>query len=83
MRVVLVGLDVEHRDVLIEQQRNPVERGASAFLDARSKKMAVVERLVRIRLELYLSHTTDGLHRRRRMYVVHERRRARESLVPN
>src|SRR5205085_2777354 len=36
MRVVLVGLDVEHRDVLIEQQRYSIESDTTAFLHPRS-----------------------------------------------
>src|ERR1700693_1682492 len=45
--------------------------------------MPVVERLVRVGLVLYLPHATDGLYRRRRVDVVHERRSPGKSLVSN
>src|ERR1700693_3913259 len=43
--------------------------------------MSVVERRVRRRLELHLSHPAHGLYRGRRMDVVEERRCADESFV--
>ena len=71
-------LDVEHRDVLIEQQRNAIERRTSALFHLRSQKMPVMQRLIRIGLELHLLHATHRLHRRRRMDVIQQRRRAGE-----
>ena len=70
VRVVFIGLDVEHGDVLVEQERDSVERGAAALLRARGQEMPVVERLVRVRLELHLAHAPHRFHRRRRMDVV-------------
>src|SRR2546423_2585932 len=41
VRVVLVRLDVEHCDVLIEQQRNPVERYDATLFGPLRKKMSM------------------------------------------
>jgi hypothetical protein len=73
VRVVLVGLAVQHRDVLIEQEWNPIQGGAAAFLDARGEEVPVVECLIGIGLEFRLTHAPYRFHRRRRMNVIHER----------
>ena len=54
MRVVLVRLDVQHRDVLVEQERDAVERRAAAALHLRGAEVAVAQRLVGIGLVLGL-----------------------------
>ena len=83
MRVVLVRLDVQHRDVLIEQERNAIERRAPAFFYARGEEMPVMQRLIGVGFELHLAHPPHRLHRRRRMDVIQERRRSRKPLVPH
>ena len=74
VRVLLVGLDVEHRDVLIEQQRHPVERRAAALLHLRGAEVPMPERLVGIGLVFRLPEPPDRLHRRGRMDVIEQRR---------
>jgi len=41
----------------------------------------MMQRLVRVGLELYFAHAPHGLDRRRRMDVIHESRRSGKSLV--
>src|SRR5579862_9445357 len=81
MRVLLIGLDVEHRHVGIEQERYPIERRAATGLHARREKMAMAERLVRIRLVGDLAQATDGFDGGRRVRMIEERRGANETLV--
>ena len=57
--------------------------GLPPFFASRREKMPVAQRLVRIGLELHLLHAPHRLHRRRRMHVVEQRRRAGEALVPH
>src|SRR5688500_769905 len=83
MLVVLVRLDIEHGDVLIEQDRHPVKRWTSALLDARRQEVPVMERLVIVRLELRFLDAFHGLDGSRRIDVIEQRRRSRESLVPH
>jgi hypothetical protein len=83
MRVVLIGLAVQHRDVLIEQQRYAVQRYAATLPGARRQEMPVMKRLIRICLELHLAHPTHRFHRRRWMDVVEQRGCAGEAFVPN
>src|SRR6478672_5407227 len=52
MLVLHVRLDVEHRDVLIEEERDAVERRTAAALRLRRAEVAMPERRVGIRLEL-------------------------------
>ena len=70
--VVLVRLDVEHRNILIEQERHSVERCASALFHARCKKMSMVKRLIGIGLVLYFAHPSHRFDGRRRVDVIHE-----------
>src|SRR3954468_2191696 len=81
VRVLLVRLYVEHRDVAVEQQRQAIERWAAAALRLRRAEMPVPERVVLVGLVRELLHPLHGLHRRRRMHVIEQRRRAGEPLV--
>ncbi len=77
VRVVFVRLDVEHRDVLIEEERHAVERRAAALLHLRGPEVPVPQRLVGIRLVLQLPQPPRRLDRGRRMHVVEQARRSR------
>src|SRR5215207_4392003 len=79
--VVAIGLDVEHRDVLVEQEGDSIERGTSALLRACGEKVAMAEGRVVVRLELRLHQPLHRHHRRGRVHVVEERRGAGESFV--
>ena len=81
--VVLVGLDVEHRHVVVEEERHAVERRAAALLHLRGAEVPVPERLVGVGLVLRLPQPARRLDRGRRMDVVEQRRRAGEALVPH
>ena len=83
VRVVLVGLDVEHRDVVVEQERHPVQRRAAALLHLRGAEVPVPERVVGIGLVLRLPEPPGRLHGRGRIGVVQQRRGAGEPLVPH
>jgi len=83
MVVLAVGLDVQHRNVLVEQQRNPVEGRTPAGLHARREKMAVMQSLVVIGLVFYLLHAPNRLYGRWRMNVIEQRRRSVETFVPH
>ena len=73
MRVVLVRLAVQHRDVLIEQKGHAIERRAPTFFRARCEEVTVVQRLIGVRFELRLAHPPHRFHRRRRMNVIEKR----------
>jgi hypothetical protein len=73
VRVILVRLAVQHRDVLVEKQRDAIQREAASLLRARRQEVTVVQRLVRIGLELHLAHPPHGFHRRRGMNVIEQR----------
>ncbi len=71
--VAPVGLDVQHRDVRVEKQRNPVERRTAARLHPRRKKMPVVQRLILVRLVSDLLHPPHRLDGCRRVDVIEQR----------
>ena len=55
--VLLVGLRVQHRDVVVEQDRRAVERRASAAREPRGAKVAVPQRPVGIGLVLHVANS--------------------------
>src|SRR6267378_1351489 len=81
VRIVLVGLAVEHRDVLIEQKRHPIERRATTFLRARGEEVTVVQRLIGVGLVFRLAHSPHRLYSRWRMNVIEKRRSPGETFV--
>ncbi len=80
MLVLPVRRHVEHRDVVVEEHRDAVERRAPAAGDARRLEVPVLEGLVIARQVRRLAETPDRGHGRGRMNVIQQRRRAGESL---
>ena len=56
MLIGLVGLDVQHRDVLVEQQRNAIERRTAARFDLRRLEVPVPQGLIVVGNELRVAH---------------------------
>ena len=80
----LVGagrLHERHRDVGVEQQRNPVERQAAARPQLMGPEVPVPELPFGIGLPLQVAHRPHRLHRRGLVQVVQQRRGPREPLV--
>ena len=81
VRIRLVRLGVQHRDVVVEHQRNAIERRAAARLHLGRLEVAMPKRLILIGDELHVADPLRRLDRRRRMHVIQQRRGAGESLV--
>jgi hypothetical protein len=81
VRVVLVGLDVEHGHFVVEEERCAIERGTSALLDLGGAEVPVPKRIVRIGLVLHLPEALGRFHRGGRIGVIEERRGSGEPLV--
>jgi len=71
--VFAVRLDVQHRDVGVEQNRNAIECWTTAALDPGRQEMAMLESLVGIGLVARFLEPLYGPHCRRGMHVVHQR----------
>src|SRR3954451_11565286 len=78
---LLIRLDIEHRHVTVEEQRQAIERRAATALRLGRAEMSVPERVVLIGLVRELLHPLHGFHGRRRMHVIEQRRGAGEPLV--
>ena len=81
--VELVGLDIEHGDVGVEEDRGAIHRGAAALPGLGSAEMAVPERHVIVLFPHDIAHLPRRLHGGGRMDVVQQRRRPGESFVPH
>src|SRR5260221_1972389 len=79
--VGLVGLDVVHRDVCIDEQRHAIERRASLGRDARRAEMPVAERLVGIGLDAFLTQAPHGVYGWLPVNVIQEGRRSRKAFL--
>jgi hypothetical protein len=81
VRVELVGLDVQHRDVAVEEQRDPIERRAPSLLGARGQEMTMPQRRVIVGFPSNVPDTPRGLYRGRWIRVIEQRRGSHEPLV--
>jgi hypothetical protein len=81
VRVVLVGLDVEHGHFVVEEERHPIEGRAPAFLHLRGAEVPVPQRMVGVGLVLRFPEAPRRLHRGGRMDVIEQRGGSGEPLV--
>ncbi len=80
----LVGtrrLDERHRDVGVEEERNAIQRQASAGAELMRPEVAMPELPLGIALPREVAHLPYCLHRRRLVQVIQQRRRTGKPLV--
>ncbi len=70
--VDLVRLHIQHADVVVEQQRQSIERWAATLFSPRRQEMPMPERGVVILVPSHLTHAARGFDRRRWVRVVEQ-----------
>ena len=73
VRVGDIGLDVEHADIMVEEQRNAIHRRRAARRDARRQEMPVAQRRVGVLRPNDITDLSRRQDRRRREYVIQHR----------
>ena len=73
VRVVGVGLDIQHHDVAVEQQRHAIERGRPAGGHARREEVPMAQRCFRIGFQHEVAHLAGRFVRGGRMRVIEQR----------
>ncbi len=83
VRIELIRLGIQHRDVAVEEQRRAVERRRTTPLEAGGEEVPVTEGRLLIGGPHDVSQLARGLDGRGRMGVVKQRGRSDEALMPH